>query len=149
MIRTVLATTAIVIGITAVAAQSDPIKQRNALMSSMWKDGFAPAYRMTKGREPFNEGKVEDGLAKMAEIVARLPPLWPANSKAVPPLPKYSSSAKIWENKPDFEAKLAALAKSIADNRGKPKDVESLKGVVGDINQKCDNCHERYQVVTK
>jgi cytochrome c556 len=82
MIRTVLATAAIVIGITAVAAQSEPIiKQRNSLMNAMWKDGFAAPYRMWKGREPFDEGKAEAGLAKMAEIAAQLPPLWPPNSK--------------------------------------------------------------------
>ena len=149
MRRTVLAVGAIVIGVTVVAAQSDPIKQRNALMSSMWKDGFASSYRMANGKEPFDQAKAEAGLAKMSEIAAQLPPLWPPNSKAVAPLPKYSSSSKIWDNRPDFDAKLAALTKSINDNRGKAKDVDSLKGVVRDINQRCDSCHESYQVTTK
>ena len=149
MLRTVLAVGAIVAGITVVAAQSDPIKQRNALMSSMWKEGLAGPYRMANGKEPFDQAKAEAGLAKMAEIAAKLPPLWPPNSKAVAPLPKYSSSSKIWDNKPDFEAKLAALTKSINDNRGKAKDLDSLKGVVRDINQRCENCHESYQVTTK
>ena len=149
MLRTVLAVGAIVAGVTVVAAQSDTIKQRNALMSSMWKDGMAGPYRMANGREPFDQAKAEAGLAKMSEIAAKLPPLWPPNSKAVPPLPKYSSSAKIWDNKPDFDAKLAALTKSINDNRGKAKDVDSLKGIVRDINQRCDSCHESYQVTTK
>ena len=149
MLRTVLAVGAIVAGITVVAAQSDPIKQRNALMSSMWKEGLAGPYRMANGKEPFDQAKAEAGLAKMAEIAAKLPPLWPPNSKAVAPLPKYSSSSKIWDNKPDFDAKLAALTKSISDNRGKAKDVDSLKAVVRDINQRCDSCHESYQVTTK
>jgi cytochrome c556 len=146
MLRTLLAISAITIGITAVAAQSDPIQQRNALMKSMWKDGFSIPYRMASGKEPFDKAKADAGFAKMAEIVAQLPPLWPAGSNAVPPLPKYSSSSKIWENKPDFEAKLAALTKSIADNRNKTKDVASLKSAVGEVNKACDNCHERYQV---
>ena len=148
MIRTVLATTAIVIGITAVAAQSEPIiKQRNELMRSMWKDGFAAPYRMTKDREPFAQEKVEAGLAKMAEIVAQLPPLWPPNSKPpAKPNTKYSSSLKIWDNKPDFEAKLAKLTESIKESRGKAKDLDSVKTIVKNINQNCDNCHESYQV---
>ena len=149
MLRTVLAVGAIVAGVTVVAAQSDSIKQRNALMSSMWKEGLAGPYRMANGKEPFDQAKAEAGLAKMSEIAAKLPPLWPPNSKAVAPLPKYSSSSKIWDNKPDFEAKLAALTKSINDNRGKAKDLDSLKGVVRDINQRCENCHESYQVTTK
>jgi len=147
MFRTVLATAAIAIGITAVAAQSDTIQKRNSLMSSMWKDGFASPYRMSSGKEPFDLAKAEAGLAKMSEIAAQLPPLWPPDSK--PPAntkAKYSSSTKIWDNKPDFEAKLASLTKTIADNRGKAKDVDSLKGVVTAINQKCDSCHDVYQV---
>jgi cytochrome c556 len=146
MFRTVLAVFAIAIGITAVAAQSDPIQKRNALMKSMWKDGFSVPYRMSNGKEPFDKAKADAGFAKMAEIVAQLPPLWPPDSKPVPPLPKYSSSSKIWDNKPDFEAKLATLTKSIADNRDKTKNVENLKAAVGAINKACDNCHESYQV---
>lgn len=148
MIRTVLATAAIVTGIAAVAAESEPIiKQRNGLMASMWKDGFAASYRMSKGREPFDEVRVEAGLAKMAEIVAQLPPLWPPNSKPpAKPNAKYSSSLKIWDNKPDFEAKLAKLTQSINESRGKAKDLDSVKTIVNNINQNCDSCHESYQV---
>jgi len=148
MIRTVLAIGAIVIGITAVAAQSEPIiKQRNSLMASMWKDGLASSYRMAKGREPFDEAKAEAGLTKMAEIVAQLPPLWPPSSKPpAKPNAKYSSSSKIWDNKPDFEAKLAKLTESIKESRGKAKDLDSVKTIVNTINQNCDNCHETYQV---
>jgi cytochrome c556 len=148
MIRTVLATAAIVIGITAVAAQSEPIiKQRNSLMASMWKDGFASPYRMMKEREPFDPQKAEAGFAKMEEIVVQLPPLWPPNSKPPKnPNAKYSSSLKIWDNKPDFEAKLAKLTQSIKESRGKAKDLDSLKTIVTNINQNCDSCHEAYQV---
>jgi cytochrome c556 len=148
MIRTMLATAAIVIGITAVAAQSEPIiKQRNGLMASMWKEGFAAPYRMAKGREPFDESKAETGLSKMAEIVVQLPPLWPPDSKPpAKPSAKYSSSLKIWDNKSDFEAKLAKLTQSIKESRGKAKDLDSVKTIVTNINQHCDNCHEAYQV---
>jgi cytochrome c556 len=149
MFRTVLAVGTIVIGITAVAAQSDPIKQRSALMHSMWKEGLAGPYRMANRKQPFDQAKAEAGLAKMSEIAAQLPPLWPPTSKAVPPLPKYSSSSKIWDNRSDFDAKLAAMTKAVADSRGKAKDLDSLKRIVGDINKTCDNCHESYQVTTK
>ena len=146
MLRTTVAVVAIVVGVTVVAAQSDSIQQRNSLMKSMWKDGFAGPHKMANGKEPFDKAKAEAGLAKMSDIVAQLPPLWPPNSKPVAPLPKYSSSSKIWDNKPDFDAKLAKLTKSIADSRGKVQDIDSLKGIVGTINQNCDACHESYQV---
>jgi cytochrome c556 len=147
MIRAVMACITIISGVSAVASQSDPIQQRNALMKSMWQDAFSVPYKMSRGQEPFDRAKVEASLEKMSGIVSQLPPLWPPNSKPpANPNAKYSSSLKIWESKPDFEAKLARLTKSIADNRGKAKDIESLKGVVGAINQNCDNCHESYQV---
>ena len=147
MYRTALAVAAIVTGMTAVAAQSDAIQKRNALMSSMWKDGIGPPYKMANGKEPFDQAKAEASLAKMAEIAAQLPPLWPQNSKPpANPSAKYSSSKKIWDNKPDFEARLANLTKSIAENRGKAKDVDGLKEVVRSINQNCEGCHELYQV---
>ena len=150
MYRTALAVTAIVAGMTAVAAQSDAIQKRNALMKSMWKDGISAPYRMAQGKEPFDQAKAEAGLAKMAEIVAQLPPLWPPNSKPpANPDTKYSSSTKIWDNKPDFEAKLANLTKSIAESRGKAKDVDGLKEVVRSLNQNCEGCHERYQVTNR
>ncbi len=147
MFRTLLATAAIVGGMTAVAAQSDPIKQRNSLMASMWKDGFATPYRMSGGKEPFDRQKAEAGLAKMEGIAVQLQPLWPPDSKPpANPTTKYSSSLKVWDNKPDFEAKLAKLTQSIKDSRGKVKDVDSLKSIVTSINQTCDSCHETYQV---
>lgn len=147
MIRTVLATTAIAIGITAVAAQSDPIQQRNGLMKSLWRDGFAGPMRISRGQEPYDQAKVDAGFAKMAEIAGQLPPLWPPNSKPpANPNTKYSSSPKIWDNKADFDAKLAAFTKSVADGRGKAKNLDGLKGAVADVNRACDNCHESYQV---
>jgi len=49
----------------------------------------------------------------------------------------------------DFEAKLANLTKSIAESRGKAKDVDGLKEVVRSLNQNCEGCHERYQVTNR
>ena len=63
MYRTMIAVAAIVTGMTAVAAQSDAIQKRNALMSSMWKDGIGPPYKMANGKEPFDQAKAEASLA--------------------------------------------------------------------------------------
>ena len=74
-------------------------------------------------------------------------PWTPPNSKPpAKPNAKYSSSLKIWDNKPDFEAKLAKLTQSINESRGKAKDLDSVKTIVNNINQNCDSCHESYQV---
>ena len=68
-------------GATAVAGQSDPIQKRNALMKSMWSEAFSVPFRMSRGQEPFDTTRVESSLAKMSDIVAQLPPLWPPTSK--------------------------------------------------------------------
>ena len=83
----------------------------------------------------------------MEGIAVQLQPLWPRQLEAAgESTTKYSSSLKVWDNKPDFEAKLAKLTQSIKDSRGKVKDVDSLKSIVTSINQTCDSCHETYQV---
>lgn len=147
MKRSLLAIAAMVIGIGVVAAQSDSIKKRNSLMASIWKDGLSSPYRMANGKEAFDKAKAEASLAKMEEIVVQLPPLWPPNSKPpAKPDTKYSSSLKVWDNKPDFEAKLAKLTKSIKESRGKVTDLDSLKGIANTLNQDCNNCHDTYQV---
>jgi cytochrome c556 len=104
---------------------------------------------MTKGRQAFDADKAEASLARMAAIVDQLPTLWPPDSKPVPPLPRYSSSLKIWDNKSDFDAKLANLAKSIREVRGHVSDPERLGRAVSIIKQACDNCHEVYQITNR
>jgi len=112
MIRTIVACITVIAGVSAVAGQADPIRQRNSLMKSMWQDAFSVPYKMSRGQEPFDQAKVEASLEKMSGIASQLPPLWPPNSKPpANPDSKYSSSLKIWKSKPDFEAKLARLTK--------------------------------------
>ena len=134
MIRTVLATAAIVIGITAVAAQSDPIKQRNGLMTSMWKDGFAAPYRMSKGRDPFDQAEGrgwpgEDGRDRGAVAAAVA-----AEFKAAARMPKtkYSSSVKIWDNKPDFECQ---ARQAHAEHQGQPRQGQGSRQPEDDGDQ--------------
>ncbi len=147
MIRTILAGAAVALGVSAVVAQSDPIQERNALMKSMWRDGFSSSFRMVRGQEPYNSAKVGAGFARMSEVAEKVRPLWPANSRPTNPTTDYYSSAKIWENKSDFEAKLANFAKLVADNRAKATtDLEALKAAFPVVSKGCDDCHELYRI---
>jgi cytochrome c556 len=147
MVRIVLAGAVVVLGVSAVVAQSNPIEERNALMKSMWREGLAPSFRMVRGQEPYDSAKVGAGFAKMSEVAGKVPPLWPANSRPTNPTTDYYSSAKIWENKSDFEAKLTNFAKIVADNRAKATtNLDGLKAAFPAVNKGCDDCHESYRV---
>ncbi len=61
----------------------------------------------------------------------------------------YGSSQKIWQNKADFDSKMPAVAKAIADVKGKIKDVASLKVAYDAIQAKCADCHETYRLKLK
>ena len=58
MIRTMLAVSAIAIGITAVAAQSDPIAQRKELMKGIGGQTKTGA-GMAKGEVPYDQAKAQ------------------------------------------------------------------------------------------
>jgi cytochrome c556 len=147
MIRTMLPAVAIAFALAPATAQENPIQERNALMKSMWRDGFSSSFRMVRGQEPYDSTKVGAGFAKMSEIAEKVRPLWPPNSRAVNPTTDYYSSAKVWENKSDFEAKLAALTKEVADNRAKATaNLDGLKEAFAAVNKRCDDCHESYRV---
>jgi cytochrome c556 len=141
MIRTVLAMTAIAVGVTAVMAQSDPIAQRRALMKENNKH-LGSLNKMVRGEEPFDATKVTAAFANWTDTAAKLPPLFVssppagADTRALP---------KVWENKPDFDNKLAAWSKAVADNKDKGKTLDELKGSFASVNNACNNCHELYR----
>jgi cytochrome c556 len=61
----------------------------------------------------------------------------------------YGASQKVWQNKADFDSKVPAVTKAIADVKGKVKDLASLKLAYDSINSKCTDCHETYRVKLK
>ena len=147
MIHIVVAAAAIALGATAVMAQSNPIQERNALMKSMWREGWSSSFRMVRGQEPYDAAKVSAGFAKMSENAANATSLWPANSKPTNPTTDYYSSSKLWDNKSDFDAKLAKFAKDVEANRAKATtDLNGLKAAFQVVNEDCDDCHELYRV---
>ena len=55
------------------------------------------------------------------------------------------SVPKIWENKSDFEAKIAAFGKAVADNKDKAKTLDELKVAMPLVSKTCGDCHEPYR----
>ena len=141
MFRTVLAMAAIAVGVTAVMAQSDPIAQRKSLMKENGKHSGA-LNRMVRGEDPFDAAKVDVAYAGLADTASKLSPLFAspppagADTRALP---------KIWESKSDFDAKLAAFSKAVADNKDKGKTLDELKVSYAALSKACGDCHEPYR----
>lgn len=141
MLRTVLAATVLLGGITALVAQSDPIAQRKELMKSNGSHAKG-VNQMVKGEEPFDAAKANAAFTAWHENAKRLPGLFAspppagADTRALP---------KIWESKADFEAKAAALAKAAADGQGKAKSLDELKASYPAVSKACGDCHDAYR----
>lgn len=128
---------------TSVLAQSDPIAARMALMKGN-NDNFRNVAQMMRGQQPFDAGKVDAAFAQWAETAAKLPGLFPENSKTGE---KTRAAPAIWENKKDFDQKAAELAKAVADNRAKAKEsLDGLKAAMKPVGDACDNCHKDYRL---
>jgi cytochrome c556 len=141
MVRSMVAVAAVAIGITTVMAQPDALSQRKALMKGNGQH-IATVNKMAKGEEPYDQAKVDAAFAQWAETAQKAPGLFPE-----PPKSGEDTRAlpKIWEGKSDFEAKMAAFGKVVADNRDKAKSVDEVKVIVPLIGKTCGDCHEPYR----
>jgi cytochrome c556 len=141
MIRTVLAT-AIVVGVTAAAvAQSDPIETRQKLMKSNGKE-LSLVNKMVRGEEPFDAAKAKAAFEDWADSAKKLPALF---ASPPPAGAKTRALPKIWQDKADFEAKLTAFAKVVADNEDKAQTLEGLTSALREVSKACSDCHEPYR----
>jgi cytochrome c556 len=115
------------------------------------KGFYGDINRMVRGQAPFDLAKVNAAFDQIIASSKTFPTLYPDNAKpgaktSASPDDKYSASPKVWENKADFEAKNADLAKVVTSVRGNVKDLDSLKPAAEQIGKACDACHEPYRL---
>jgi cytochrome c556 len=142
MIRTVLAVAAIAIGVTAVAAQSDPIAARKALMKEQGAQTKTGA-GMAKGEAPFDLAKAQAILAGYVETSAKMPDLFPPTSKSGG---ETTAAPKIWEDMAGFKAGFAKMSTDAKAAQSSVKDLDSFKAAFGGLTKNCGGCHETYRV---
>jgi cytochrome c556 len=140
MKRIVLAVAVVAFGVTAVVAQSDPLAARKALMKENGKQSGI-AKEMIEGKQPFDLAKAKVVLATFAAVSEKGKNLWPDNSKSG----DTASLPAIWENKADFEAKLAKLSADAKAKDAGVKDLDSFKAAMADIGKDCGGCHNTYR----
>jgi cytochrome c556 len=141
MMRAIVVVGALVLGVTAVAAQQDPIEARKALMKATGKQAAAGA-AMIKGEAPFDLAKAKAIFVALQETATKAPALFPDNSKVGG---ETAALPKIWENKADFEAKFAKLGADAKAAEASVTDLDSFKTAFGGVGKDCGSCHETYR----
>jgi cytochrome c556 len=136
----VLAVTVLAFGVSAVAAQSDPIAARKALMKANGQAAQQGA-KFMKGEEPFDLGKAQAIFANYQEAAAKAPALFPDNSKSG----DTAALPAVWENKADFDAKLAKFGTDAKDAAAKVKDEATFKAIFPEVQKNCGGCHQTYR----
>jgi cytochrome c556 len=138
--RLVLAAAIAAAGITAVAAQSDPIAARKALMKGVG-DQARIARDMIDGKTPFNADAAKKVLATYEDAAAKMPALFPDNSKAG----DTAALPAVWENKADFNAKMAKFGADSKAAAAQVKDLDSFKAQMSEVGKNCGGCHQTYR----
>lgn len=142
MLRLAFAAALAACSATVVLAQSDVIAQRRDLMKANGAATKDPG-AMLKGEAPFDLAKVQAALAKYQETAAKMPALYPDNSKTGGDT---TASPKVWEDMNGFKA---AFAKFAADSKAAAaaiKDEATFKATFPGVLKDCGGCHETYRV---
>lgn len=147
MFRTILAV-ATILGVTGIVlAQPDPVDQRKELMRVNGTHGYGTFPKMLKGQEPYDPAKVDQAFVQLIDTAKKLPALYVAGTEgATRPGSDYFASPKIWQNKPDFDARFAKYSEELATAKAKVKNLESLKEAFTIVRKSCDSCHDNYMV---
>ena|ERR1700744_938217 len=145
MMRTVVVVGTLLLGVGAVAAQMDQVKQTQTMMKGNGKNAGALA-AMVKGEKPYDQATVDAAMAQFEDTVKKFPTLFPESTKGLKPEGDYYASPKVWEDKAGFDEHVASFAKAVADAKGKIQDLDTLKVALPAIGKQCGGCHETYRV---
>jgi cytochrome c556 len=141
MIRFLAAVAGIAIGVGTLAAQSDPIPARKALMKANG-DQAKIAKEMVDAKRPFDLDAAKKAFTTFSEAGEKAPALFPDSSKTGGDT---AALPAIWENKADFEAKLAKFARESKAAAEATKDFDSFKAQYSEIVKNCGGCHQTYR----
>ena len=145
MIRTALVVGALLLGAGVVMAQQDLVKQNKDTMKANAKN-LGGMIAMVKGEKPYDQATVTAALAQLDETAKKLPTMFPDSIKGMNPGGDYEVSAKIWDDKAGFKAKIDGFAKIVTEAKTKITDLDTLKATAPAIGKECGNCHETFRI---
>ncbi len=138
---------ALVTGASVVVAQQENIAaKRNAVMKQTAKAMYGVLAGTVRGTTPYDQAAVDAAFNDIDAAAKQFVTLFPASAMTTIPESNFMLSTKAAENRADVEAKAAASAKIVADNKGKVKDLDGLKAAFTAVNNGCNGCHELYRV---
>lgn len=140
MMRTVLAVTALALGLSTALAQ-DPIAARKALMKKNG-DEAKVGTAIVKGEAPFDLAKAKAIFAAYADAATKAPALFPDNTKTGGDT---AALPAVWEKKSDFDAKLKKFGEDAKEAEAKVTDEASFKTIFPAVQKNCGGCHETYR----
>ena len=143
MLRVSLGITVTVFALSAipVLAQQNPIVARQELMKKS-DDDLKLLSKMTRGEAPYDAGKVTAAYAAMEESYKKVRTLFPDDSKTGD---NTRAMPKVWENRADFDAKMAEMVKVAGEAKAKALNEASFKEIHPAVVKACDNCHADYR----
>ena len=145
MKKTVVVVGALLLGLGAVMAQQDQVKDTQTMMKGNGRNAGALA-AMIKGEKPYDQATVDAALKQFEDTAKKLSTLFPESIKGKPFDGDYSPSDKIWEDKAGFADHIASFAKAVGDAQGKITDLDTLKATLPVIGKQCGGCHETFRV---
>ena len=145
MKRVLVVAATLLLGVGAVVAQQDVVKQTQTVMKGNGKNAGALA-AIVKGEKPYDQATVDTALAQFEDTAKKLPTLFPESTKGLKPEGDYSASPKIWEDKAGFDAKIASFSKVVSEAKPKIKNLDTLKANFPAIGKECSACHETFRL---
>jgi cytochrome c556 len=138
-------------GATVVVAQQEDqaAKAQQALMKAQGKNLYGVLARVARGQAPYDQAAIDAALASLEQDVGKIAATFAEKPKANLPDATYVALPKVWENKPDFDSKVAPVLAAIRESKGKITDAASAKAAFDNINAKCNGCHDIYQTKVK
>ena len=142
MMRTIIVSAALAIGITAVVAQSNSLAQRQDLMKA---NGAAErtGRQMVRGETPFDLGKAKEILQTFAKTADTAHNYFLESPKTGE---KTRAAPKIWENQSDFRKRFDTWAADIKKASAQVNDLSSFKEAFGTVTKACGGCHENFRI---
>jgi cytochrome c556 len=139
MNRIVFAAIAVTLG--ASAAMGGVIEDRKALMKRSGEEARAGA-AMVRGETPFNLDRAQAILATYADKAAKLPTLFPADSKTG----DTAAAPAIWEKSAEFKAQIEKFSADVKSAQASVKDLDSFKAGFAAVGKNCGGCHETFRI---
>lgn len=143
--RVIFAAAVLGAGLGSAFGQADVVKERAMLMYEQGEAFYTTLNAMARGRMSYDQAKVDKAMAELIDTSAKLQSLYPPGSRGQSPDADYFANAKVWENKADFDARLAQLKADVVANAPKAKSLDGLKEAAAAIGQTCNGCHELYR----